>query len=107
MKISVFATTQFEGFHRWPAAPDAVGYLRDLHRHIFHVRAEKPVLHNDREVEFITLKQELNVEIDIAQRSNDVSTWSCEQWAVHLLEQLDLSRCEVSEDAENGAIVEV
>lgn len=110
MKIRVFCTTQFEGFHCWPDAPREVDYLRSVHRHVFHVRVEKIVNHNDRDVEFITLKHEVNSTIAELQREQSATvlpTWSCETWATKLLERLKLSKCEVSEDGENGAIVEL
>lgn len=62
--------------------------------------------HDDRDVEFILLKREVEQAI---RDQNGVGTdgWSCERWARHLVESLDLVRCEVSEDGENGAVVEV
>jgi hypothetical protein len=106
MKTSIFITTRFEGFHRWPTAPDAVAFLRDSHRHIFHVRLEKPVAHNDRDIEFILLKREVDREIARLQGecSEMVATWSCENWADVLGKEFQASRVEVSEDGENGAV---
>ena len=102
----VFATTRFEGFHRWPQAPDEVGFLRDRHRHIFHVRAEKTVTHDDRDVEFILLKRAVEAEIKTLSDEEDMEAWSCERWATELLQRLQLDKVEVSEDGENGAVVE-
>jgi hypothetical protein len=114
VKITVYATTRFEGFHRWPDAPAEVAFLRDRHRHEFHVKAYRTVTHDNRDIEFILLKRHIAQVISLTQsdaycKANDVDieTWSCEQWAHHLLEVCDLSKCEVSEDSENGAIVEV
>lgn len=109
MRITVFCTTRFEGFHCWPQAPGPVDFLRSVHRHMFHVRAEKTVTDVDREVEFILMKGQLNSMIETLkaeQRKESLPTWSCEKWARLLLERLQLSKCEVSEDGENGAIVE-
>ncbi len=105
--VFVVVRTSFEGFHRWPDAPDEVAFLRDLHRHVFHVRAVKRVGHVDRDVEFILLKREIDgcIQCTIPARAEGVSTWSCERWAVELLERFDLEECEVSEDGENGAVV--
>ena len=108
MKITVFCTTQFEGFHCWPQAPREVDYLRSLHRHIFHVRAEKEVPIS-RHIEFITLRHQVDAAIAELQAElslESVPTWSCETMAILLLKRLELSKCEVSEDNENGAIVE-
>ena len=110
IRITVFCTTQFEGFHCWPNAPRHVDYLRSVHRHIFHVRAEKRVTEEDREIEFITLKKNLDSQIAILKVELEclpLPTWSCETWARMLVERLQLSKCEVSEDGENGAVVEV
>lgn len=104
--IRVFCTLQFEGFHQWDAAPPEVGYLSNRHRHIFHVRAEKVVTHEDRDVEFITLKKTVLTTIRDFQAYQDTSRWSCEAWAGRLLDILNLDKVEVSEDGENGAVVE-
>ena len=101
-KRYVFITTQFEGFHCWPDAPNEVGFLRDIHRHIFHVKAWAQVDHGDRQIEFILLKRKIDQYI--ASIVKPIS-WSCEHWAEHLLQQFGLASCEVSEDGENGAIV--
>lgn len=106
MRIRIFVTTNFEAFHHWPDAPEEVAFLRSLHRHIFYVRAEKVVTHANRDIEFLLLKRELNAIIEEAKDINDTRTWSCEQWAIYLLEMLRFNRVEVSEDNENGAIVE-
>jgi hypothetical protein len=104
---SVFVTTQFEGFHCWPDAPDEVAFLRDRHRHIFHVRMEWPVMHDDREFEFILLKRNLDQCIAGLLFDREYTrTWSCEQWARELIAMNPpASSCEVSEDGENGARV--
>jgi hypothetical protein len=59
MKKFIEVTWQFEGLHCWPSAPDEVAFLRSPHRHIFHCRARLEVFHQDREVEFILLKRNL------------------------------------------------
>lgn len=104
--IRVWCTTQFVGFHCWPKAPDGVKFLRAVHRHVFHVRAEKVVSHLDRDIEFITLKKGVDEAIDDILDGTDTLTWSCERWARELVDRLELDRVEVSEDNENGAIVE-
>lgn len=107
MRCVVFCRTRFEGFHRWPDAPDEVAFLRDLHRHEFHVMAHIDVSHDDRECEFILLKRRVDKQIKKTLKGKkwDTETWSCEKWARHLLDELDLSVCEVTEDGENGAVV--
>jgi hypothetical protein len=59
-RTEVFCTTQIEGTHNWPSCPyDEVDYLRVPHRHVFHIKAYKPVTHSDRDVEFIMLKHQI------------------------------------------------
>lgn len=104
---------QFEGIHRWPDAPEEVKFLRDLHRHMFHVEAMIEVKHNDRDLEFIMVKRAL--EEYVQRNKNDwPETISCEQIAeglIHYIDQLyggDRSiSVNVSEDGENGATVSV
>lgn len=105
--MEVFCTTEFEGFHSWDDAPDPVAFLRDRHRHVFHVELTVEVDHDDRDIEFIMLKRALEAFIEAELADKD---WSCEQfalaivdWATH--EYGQPARCEVSEDGENGARV--
>jgi hypothetical protein len=70
------------------------------------VRAEKEVTHDDRDIEFILFKREVERAIKHANNERALN-WSCENWAHYLLESLGLAKCEVSEDGENGAVVEV
>ena len=113
MTEEVFCTFQVEGIHCWPDCPiEEVSYLRDPHRHMFHIKAHKPVTHSDRDVEFIWFKHELEEWLseqywDASKRALVFGAMSCEMIAKELIEQFDLNRCEVSEDGENGAIVTV
>lgn len=112
MNIRIFCTLQFEGWHQWEGAPDTIdgvwiGHLRNLHRHLFHVRCEKMVSHTNRDIEFIALKTQVLAAVQSMRHMTEVRRWSCEQWAAHLLNRFKLDRCEVSEDGENGAVAEV
>jgi hypothetical protein len=101
----VFCQTTFTAFHRWNDAPGPVSYLRNFHRHVFHVKLYVNTTHNNRDVEFITLKEELD---------NFLSSWqgkelelSCEQMAEAILNAFPEGiTCLVSEDGENGAYVD-
>ncbi len=106
-RIKVFVTTRVVAFHKWPGAPDDCAYLRDLHRHVFHVRGEMPVSHHDRDIEFIGLKLQTKAAIEDALATRQTDTWSCEHWCHFLINAIGFSKVEVSEDGENGAIVEV
>lgn len=107
----VYCTLQAEGIHNWPDCPfDEVAYLRDPHRHVFHVKAHKYVTHSDRDVEFIMMKHEIAQFLrerywHNAKKCHVFGARSCEMIAEELIYEFDLSRCEVSEDNENGAIV--
>lgn len=113
--MKIFVTTQFEGLHRWKDAPEEVSFLRAYHRHVFHVRFEVEVTKENREIEFILLKRELDLFIKILFADNKMDE-SCESIAKKILDFMTRKRhicegraaiCEVSEDGENGAIVEI
>lgn len=105
-KAVVFCTLQFQGIHNWPGCPfDEVKYLRDPHRHMFHIKAFKAVEHNDRDVEFIMLKNAMTKFIADLYPNGIMGATSCEMLAELLVNKFDLTQCEVNEDGENGAIV--
>lgn len=117
-KRTIFVTTSFEGIHCYPSAPEGVEFLRTPHRHIFGVRAEVEVYHDDRELEFILLKREVNSWFEARTINNvfEMGAMSCEQVATDLIVFLQghLTRgterymsVSVDEDGENGATVEV
>jgi hypothetical protein len=108
MSISteVWCTLQFEATHNWPGCPfDEVDYLRVPHRHIFHIKAYAAVTHSDRDVEFIMLKHSIQGYLEATYPDHKLGAMSCEMLGRELLEKFGLTRCEVSEDLENGAIV--
>lgn len=107
-------TTQFEGFHCWPTAPDEVSFLRDKHRHIFHVTVWIEQSHVERDVEYVLFKRWVEYLIS-------TTVWhleaSCESIARTILIATRHKyphsricrrrvRVEVTEDGENGAVVE-
>lgn len=97
-----------EGFHRFPLAVkmfgNEVSFLQERHRHNFQIVAKKKVSHDDRDVEFILFKRELENYIKrnygTPAEFNDMS---CEAIARDLLEAYDLEYCSVDEDNENFA----
>ena len=109
----VYCTVLLEGVHFWADCPfDEVSYLRYPHRHVFHVKAFKKVSHDDRDVEFILLKHKITSYFydkyyNSTSRLFDFGPMSCEMIAKEIISKFDLSKCEVSEDGENGAIVSV
>jgi hypothetical protein len=105
MKTRVWVTLQKEALHCWPECPfEDVAFLRKSHRHLFHIRCEKEVRHDDRDVEFIRWKREVSLALD--RLGYDLGRMSCEELAKWLLQTFDCHSVEVSEDGENGAIVE-
>lgn len=115
MKYSVYVTFQIEGFHNFPEAKDLfpeVGFLADKHRHMFHFKCTANVSHTDRDIEFILFKRQIQKQLRVTfttEHNNvlDFGRMSCEDIAVWLLEQFpELIKVEVSEDGENGSIVE-
>lgn len=109
MKTQVWCTTSFIAWHMWLQAPLHVDYLKHLHRHVFHVKATVKVAHDNRDVEFITLKREVDEYISKTQKQWG-NTWSCEMAALMIGRELanlkyHVVSVEVSEDGENGAIV--
>ncbi len=109
----VYCTLKTEGIHLWSHCPlDEVEYLRNPHRHLFHIKAFKKVSHDNRDVEFIVLKHKLEAYLyfhyfEKSLKLCDFGEMSCEMIAKELISKFDLSSCEVSEDGENGAIVTV
>lgn len=101
----IFITFQFEAIHRWDTCPfEDVAFLRAPHRHIFHVRMEKIVLHNDRDVEFIMWKRKILEYVRGHLEGQDLGNTSCENLAETFAIIFDSCKVEVSEDGENGAI---
>lgn len=105
---------QKEGIHRYPAAGvdpklSPVAFLAYPHRHIFHFYVTVSVVHNDRDIEFIMLKRELEALYTSGTMECDYK--SCEMLAEELIDYLvshypnRTISVEVYEDDENGAIL--
>ena len=106
MKTQIGVNLQVEGFHCWEDAPVEVDFLRDRHRHIFHIECRMTVNHSNRDVEFILLKRAIEQHMELLYgKPCEFQSMSCEQIGAELLEKFDLDWCKVSEDDENYAIV--
>ncbi len=105
LHIEVWCTLSFESVHCWPDAPEAVMFLRVPHRHMFHAKLWFRVMHDDRDIEFILAKRKAQEFVEQWRTRPETLTWSCERWAIELLNSQGAIRVEVSEDLENGAIV--
>ena len=110
MKFQIVVTLQHEAVHNWPGVVDhpelrTVSYLAYPHRHVFHIKCKKLVTHEDRDVEIINFKHDIE-EYLASKITASMGSMSCEMLAIYLIKQFDLSYCEVLEDGENGACVE-
>lgn len=113
MSEMIFAkiTTTFEDLHQYIKAPEDVSFLRNLHRHVFHVTVYIQQFHDDRDIEFIIFKRWLDRIIQ-SKVVKIKSSKSCEMMARELNEQIRRKygerkiRIEISEDGENGAYIE-
>lgn len=104
--MEVFAHNEFEALHAWNDCPiEEVAYLRNDHRHVFHIDSYKIVDHDDREQEFIILKHRVAEWLEEEYPDHHLGSTSCEMLAIRLIGAFGLSRCVVSEDGENGADV--
>jgi hypothetical protein len=106
-------TFQREGIHKYPAALEdpklaEVSFLGHPHRHMFHFRVRVSVTHNDRDIEFILFKRELE---SLYQGTMNIDYKSCEMLAEELIAYITSKypnrkvEVGVSEDGENGAIL--
>ena len=124
MKTKIVVKFSVEGIHAWPGIvedkelTERVGFLQYPHRHQFYFRAEKVVSHDDRDIEIIDLKRAIihylvkkygvgpTPSMDSYSSHCDFGSLSCEMLGKELVQVFDLSKCEVLEDDENGAVVE-
>lgn len=105
---TIIVRTQKEGIHCYPNAPTEVEFLKSPHRHVFHIEVEIQVFHDDRELEFIIVKRDLDKWLNL-----NVDYKSCEMIAKDILNYIDskwdassrYTRVDVFEDGENGARV--
>jgi len=116
----IFVTFAKEGIHKYPAAltdPKLatgdeydVSFLGHPHRHMFHFKVAIDVFHDDRDIEFIQFKRWLENLYKGGTLALDYK--SCEMMGADLWEQIRVkfpgrdAIIEVSEDGENGAIME-
>lgn len=109
---SIWVTFQKEGIHKYPAALEDpklkdVSFLGYPHRHMFHFKVMIEVYHDDRDIEFILFKRELEGLYEGGILQLDYK--SCEMIADDLAEYIQDKypgrelTIDVSEDGENGA----
>ena len=119
-KSWIYVTFQREGIHKYPAAltdpklatggPDDVSFLGYPHRHMFHFKVQLEVFHDDRDVEFIQFKRELEGLYNTGVMQLDYK--SCEMMAQDLAKYIQTKYAardliiDISEDGENGCVIE-
>ena len=105
MQVNIIVNLFYEATHKWPDCNlDEVSFLKNEHRHIFHITAHKEVNHTNRETEIILFKRNILNYLNSVYRNN-FGGMSCEDIAIKLLNEFSLSKCVVLEDGENGAEV--
>lgn len=103
--IEIIAKLQYEAIHFWPNADSVpeVSFLKYPHRHVFHIEVRKKVQDDDREIEIIQFKHEIEDYLD-EKYNHDFAQKSCEQIAFEILKVFGCSSVFVLEDGENGAV---
>ena len=106
----IWIKTQQEFIHNYPNAPVEVKFLRNLHRHMFHFKVYLEVKGNNRDVEFIMFKKD--IEKYLSNLHTSIKSTSCEALCDYIYEHIKNNykgravKIEVSEDNENGVFKE-
>lgn len=101
---NVIVNLQWEGIHQWSACPiEEVKYLRNPHRHMFHICCKKAVSHDDRDIEIIQMKHFILQYLELEYPDHNLGETSCEMLAKKIATRFGLNYCSVLEDGENGA----
>ena len=107
-KKRIFVTFRKEGIHQYPDAPEGVEFLKHPHRHMFHFRVVIDVLHDDKEIEFILFKREIERLYSEGTLELDYKAYEmmADDLAVYIYKKYPHRAfiITVSEDGENGAI---
>jgi len=107
-EMFIIVSLQFEGIHQWSKCNiKEVSFLREPHRHIFYVEVMVRVGHDDRDIEIIQLKRQIEkyIKEQVCYHDNDLRDKSCEMIARQLLEKFNAHSVKVLEDGENGALI--
>lgn len=107
VRTSIVVTLEKAGLHCWPDNPhDHTAYLKNPHRHLFKITCKKAVTDDNRQIEFIAMKEQIAKYVDLLFGDGDLGSSSCEMLARKIYQQFDLNYCCVMEDGENGAVIE-
>ena len=109
MKTSAKVRFRREGLQHYPSAEGDEEFLKHEHRHMFHFKVLVEQFHDNRDVEYIRLKRFLTDNFE----AGDFDNQSCEMIAKDVVELVESEFgsdrevvVEVTEDGENGAVVE-
>jgi len=114
METYVIIKDQFPAFHAWSACPyDEVAFLRQPHRHMFHIQIKIKVSHYNRDVEFFMIKNTLAKILHESYVNQFFGDASCEMLCKNIKQDLvsnypillNIHSIQVWEDGENGAEV--
>ena len=121
-KKEVYSKIIVEGVHSWDTLPEAlqknndlyeVSYLHNPHRHLFHIKCFCKVGHDDRDIEFILFGHKVKRMLLTRFESSSVpgscsfGSMSCEMIGQIILDAFpEVYKVDVSEDDENGSIIE-
>lgn len=110
----IIVRDQFPALHSWPDCPhEEVAFLKNPHRHIFHVEVKVRVGHDNRAIEFFMLKNALSKMLHDLYSHRYLGSLSCEMLCNNIKTDLrynfpvplDVHSISVFEDNENGAEV--
>lgn len=109
--ILVKTVNEIEGMHHWKDAPEHLRYLRNEHRHVFHIECYHEVEGYDRQIEIIETQQKIKqyLEAKYHYKENGMCIFgnrSCEQIAQELVQRFNCYAVEVTEDGYGGAYVQ-
>jgi hypothetical protein len=102
---NIIVNTRFSAIHSWPDCDIAeVDYLRNPHRHEFHITVKAHVTHDNRYIEFIQLKNKINQFLRNNWEEKNLGRLSCEMMAEKLRQEFPICfYVRIMEDGENGA----
>lgn len=102
--MNIVINTRFAAIHNWPDCPiDEVHFLRNPHRHEFHVKIKTSVNHDDRDIEIIQLKNKVDKFLNFNWHNQNLGHMSCEMMCRQISDAFNLNYVRVLEDGENGA----
>lgn len=105
--INIIINIKFPAIHFWPDCNiEEVHYLQYPHRHEFYVKVKAPVIHDNRAIEFIQLKNKIDKWIYENWYNKNLKEKSCEMMCKELMSHFpELTYVRVMEDNENGSEV--